>query len=70
MHFSCIYYYLNTPTCFGPFGPEDGPNGPKHLGVLRYVINILKVHSLEVVIYIRMKMHGKHSIKFSTVNFN
>jgi hypothetical protein len=20
--------------------PEDGPNGPKHVGVLRYVINI------------------------------
>jgi hypothetical protein len=23
----------------------------------------VKVHSLEVVIYIRMKMHGKHSIR-------
>ena len=35
--------------------------------VLRYIINIRKVHSLEVVIYIRMKMHGKHSIKKNTV---
>jgi hypothetical protein len=31
---------------------EDDPNGPKHVGVLRYVINIQEVHSLEVVIYI------------------
>jgi hypothetical protein len=28
-----------------------------------YTINILKVHLLEVVIYILMKIHGKHSIK-------
>ena len=28
-----------------------------------YTINILKVHLLEVIIYILMKMHGKHSIK-------
>ena len=34
-----------APTCFGPFGPssgspglpDDGPNGPKHVGaIMRY----------------------------------
>jgi hypothetical protein len=30
----------------------DGPNAPKHVGVLKYIINIQKVHLLEVVIYI------------------
>jgi hypothetical protein len=41
----------------------DGPNGPKHVGVLKYIINIRKVRLSEAVIYILMKMHGKHSIK-------
>ena len=35
--------------------------------VVGYTINILKVHLLEVVIYILMKMHGKHSIKFEII---
>jgi hypothetical protein len=48
---------------FTVYLPEDGPNGPKHVGVLKYIINIRKVHLLEVVVHILMKMHGKHSIK-------
>jgi hypothetical protein len=39
--------------------PEDGPNGPKHVGVLKYIINIRKVHLLEVVIYIVKKIFEK-----------
>ena len=49
--------------------PEDGPNGPKHVGVLKYIINIRKVHSLEVITYICIKMHGKHSIKKAVKTF-
>jgi hypothetical protein len=40
--------------------PEDGPNGPKHVGVLKYLINIRKAHLLEVVIY-----NKKHVCMFS-----
>jgi uncharacterized membrane protein YcaP (DUF421 family) len=33
----------------------------------KYTINIMEVHLLEVIIYILMKMHGKHSIKKITL---
>jgi hypothetical protein len=54
------YYILYKVTyCFSTWSfycviPEDGPNGPKHVGVLKYIINIRKVHLLEVVIHIDM----------------
>jgi hypothetical protein len=55
MHFQYIYCIsTSTPTC----------------RTCRYTINILKVHLLEVIIYILMKMHGKHSIIFAYLNSN